>query len=354
MNLYKASSQWASRPDDQRFESLGQLQEAVSKRRAISSTRVVKASELKIYNPHDEDNVVKVSDGKSVMRTTHWSFGQLCSRAGAPAGYLRKLPAHLARPALAHGLKQLGDEDLRVLSLGEDEEDILQATTSPNYGRIWDCEVVDCVSKIVKYSDGKFFNPKEHGGKPSGLYASDHDVFMFMIDGGSRIDGGGERDQLHRGFFVWNSEVGSATMGISMFLFREVCGNHIVWGAQDIKELRIRHDSRGPNKFAENVTPTLLEYVNSSAKKTEESIRKAKQVMLPIEHSEIVEFGMTHGLTKAEVRRAIDFAKAEEGDCSNIWELVQGLTASARAIEWIDARLDLEKRAGALLTKFAN
>jgi hypothetical protein len=35
---------------------------------------------------------------------THWSFGQMCSLIGAPAGYLRQLPAPLAGINLQHGL----------------------------------------------------------------------------------------------------------------------------------------------------------------------------------------------------------------------------------------------------------
>jgi len=35
---------------------------------------------------------------------THWSFGQLASQVGAPAAYLRQLPAALAGINLQYGL----------------------------------------------------------------------------------------------------------------------------------------------------------------------------------------------------------------------------------------------------------
>ena len=53
--------------------------------------------------------------------------------------------------------------------------------------------------------------------------------------------------------------------------------------------------------------------------------------------------------TRGEVNEAVAKAKVEEGQCATLWDLVQGLTASAREYEWIDARMNLETRAGELL-----
>lgn len=63
----------------------------------------------------------------------------------------------------------------------------------------------------------------------------------------------------------------------------------------------------------------------------------------------------SHGkFTKPEVRNAIAFAKAEEGDCKTLWDLVQGFTAYARGYDYVDARVDLEARAGKLLNIVAD
>ena len=48
------------------------------------------------------------------------------------------------------------------------------------------------MTRMVDMSGGALFNPREWGGKPGGLYASDSDCFLFFIDGGSLVDGGGE------------------------------------------------------------------------------------------------------------------------------------------------------------------
>jgi hypothetical protein len=63
----------------------------------------------------------------------------------------------------------------------------------------------------------------------------------FMVDDDRRIfetlPGGG----LSRGFFISNSEVGDASFSLTTFLYQYVCGNHMVWGAQGVKNIRIPH-----------------------------------------------------------------------------------------------------------------
>ena len=46
---------------------------------------------------------------------------------------------------------------------------------------------------------------------------------------------------LFRGFILRNSDVGAAALSLDMFLFRAVCGNHIIWGFQHVAGFRRRH-----------------------------------------------------------------------------------------------------------------
>ena len=54
------------------------------------------------------------------------------------------------------------------------------------------------------------------------LYASDRDVFLFLVDDTHPIEAGrlpnGDPDLYFRGFYCWNSEVGSKTLGIASLL----------------------------------------------------------------------------------------------------------------------------------------
>lgn len=354
-NLYDAHNQWRSRPADQRFETLAGLRDSVHGRRIRSRSMDIEATKVRVGT--DAAGRLLVNSGLTPSEPTHWSFGQLCAASrinsvAAPSNYMRALPTELAVQCLNEGL-QHGDRESHKFMLVAPEDDgpsTLQAVTSTTYGRIWDAEVVDAVVRIVERTNGKFFNPKDWSGKPSGLYASDHDVFAFMIDGGSIVDGG-DRAQLNRGFIVWNSETGAKTFGLTTFLFNIVCGNHIIWGAKDINRLIIRHTTGGPSRFDTEATPSLKAYVEASAKPIEDVVRKAQSYLLPTGSDDAIPMFVTdHGkFSRSEIREAINFAKAEEGECRTLWQLTQGFTAYARSFDYIDSRVDLETRAGKLL-----
>lgn len=351
-----ASNQWATRPADQRFETLAELGAAVGARRMRSRGVDVDLPRIEV---RAEGGGLVVNSAISPSVPSHWSFGQLAGLLGAPASYLRKLPMQLAADCLNDGVRRMPRESVKFMTVAADDGlGTLQAVTSPTYGRIWDADCVAAVGRIVERSGGRFFNPKAYDLRsgqirPSGLYASDRDVFMFMIDGGSRLEVG-PRAKLNRGFFVQNSEVGSKTFTLTTFLFNEVCGNHIVWGAQNINQLVIRHTKGGPMRFDGEAMPTLMQYVQSSAAPEETAIRKAQEYLLPadakgIDAEALEKLVAPFKFTRSELREAIDVARREEGECRTLWNLVQGLTAYARGFEFLDARTELEGRAGKLL-----
>src|SRR5271166_777301 len=71
---------------------------------------------------------------------THWSFGQLASQVGAPATYLRQLPAALAGINLQYGLTSHRAEQIKTLETDNGRVE-LRAVTGPDYGRIYDHEL---------------------------------------------------------------------------------------------------------------------------------------------------------------------------------------------------------------------
>lgn len=363
--ITEANEQWRTRPADQRYETLTSLRDAVVARRERTRAFDVDLSDLRAK---ETDGGLVFNSGITPSMPSHWAFGQLSSIVGAPASYLRRLPTELAARCINTSLDQYRHdrEELKVMTVEGDSIDTMQAVTSRTYGRIWDADVVAAVERIVDKSGGRFFNPKDWSGKASGLYASDHDVFCFMIDGGSIVDGGGERDRLNRGFFVWNSETGARTFGLMTFLFRVVCGNHLVWDAQDVSKMIVRHSSGGPARFDRDAMPALMSYVNASAKPAEDAIAKAKGIRLidlvnvpgltvASETGRLGDewqkaFAAKYDFRRAQVRDAVQFARAEEGRCESLWDLINGFTASARSIEYADARIELESRAGKLMS----
>ncbi len=360
MNLYTAHNQWARRPDDERFQTLAELRTAVHSRRQISREATHFIGDLEAVNVNGE---LLIGNGHK-MKPTNWAWNQLCGQVKAPASFIASLTPDTACACINESIanKQVADR-MKIMRLEHEDGSILQAITSTTYGRIWDADVVDAVSTMVELTGNRWYNPKAYAdGKwgaepvPSGLYASDRDVFIFMIDGGSMFDVG-PRAQLNRGFMVSNSEVGKAALSLTTFLFNTVCGNHIIWGASDVKELRIVHSSGGPSRYVNEALPTLVDYTRRDPELG--AIKRAQSLRLlalpGIGHHDRLDddwskdFAKARGFTRAEVREAFEHARTEDGKCDTLWDLVQGFTATAREIPHIDVRVALEKRAGALL-----
>ncbi len=138
----------------------------------------------------------------------------------------------------------------------------LRAVTGPDYGRIHDHELVEAVMRIAGDGTGDTrwkvpgvldwgtmrHNPDvDVTAETTTLYASDRDVFLFLCDDLNPIEAGrlpsGEPDLYFRGFYCWNSEVGSRTLGIASFYLRAVCQNRNLWGTESFEEITIRHSA---------------------------------------------------------------------------------------------------------------
>jgi hypothetical protein len=372
MNLTTAHNQWAKRPADQRFKTLDELEAAVLNRRTFAKTCNLDIGDMTIKEVAGRDGKPTLAFNGMVMpaEPSHWSFGQVCRAVKAPAEYIRTRPLDIAVRCLNSSIAENGNNPVKLMTLTDPDGKLntLQAVTGTRYGRVWDADVVGAVKRIVQKTGGRFYNPKAYAAgkfgaepEPSGLYASDHDVFAFLIDGGSDFDAG-PRAQLNRGFIVWNSEVGSRSLGIQTFLFNRCCGNHIIWDATEVNTLLIRHSSGAPSRFDSEAIPHLLTYINASAKPVEDMVKAANRIkvvdLLPAAAQVAkttdeafpkvftVRFG---DFNRGEVATAVATAIREEGKCETLWDMVQGFTASARSYEWVDARLDLEARAGKLL-----
>ena len=113
----RVSSEWFSRRDDERILSLGDLASAVRGRSERSRTRVVETALIHVEaNRNDPERLALILPGADAPVTpTHWSFGQLASQVGAPAAYLRQLPAPLAAINLQYGLTSHRAEQIKTL-----------------------------------------------------------------------------------------------------------------------------------------------------------------------------------------------------------------------------------------------
>ncbi len=359
-NLMIASNQWASRPDDQRFTSLSALNEHCQALRMRSASRVVSSRRLEAQPIGDDHKGLVVVDPRGTQHAaTHWAFGQLANRAGAPAAYLRDLPAELAADCVNYGLRYHRDvEDLGILTTEANGSPAqLRAVTGPNYGRIWNATLTQAL--VARFGDGvtgDFKIPGEFSQdvaitkRNTTLYASDRDMFVFLADEKRRISVPGRRagrnGDFARGFIVWNSEVGDTTLGFAMFLFDYVCCNRIIWGAQDYQELRIRHTAAAPDRWLEEIQPTIQSYAEASDVGIVDRIAAAQRARV----ESVDDFLKNRRFTRTQITNVkAAFLADEQRPMESVFDVVTGVTAYARAIPYQDQRVQLEREAGKLL-----
>lgn len=368
----RVSSEWFSRPDDERFLSLTELYDAVKGRADRATARTVESRAVRVEASRDnaERLALIVPGQEEPISPTYWSFGQLCSLVCAPATYMRQLPAPLAGINLQHGLLSHRAELVKTYEADEGRIE-LRAVTGPDYGRIFDHELIAAVMKIAGNGVGDTMwkvpgildwatmthNPFVDITKDTTtLYASDRDVFVFLVDDTHPIEAGrlpnGEPDLYFRGFYCWNSEVGSKTLGIASFYLRAVCMNRNLWGVENFEEITIRHSKFAAQRFAHEAAPALSSFANSSPAPFVAGIKAARERIVARTDEDRESFLRRRGFSKAETGKIIETVLQEEGrPPESIFDFVQGMTAHARTKAHQDSRLELEAKAKVLLER---
>jgi hypothetical protein len=370
----RVSSEWFSRPDDERYLSLTDLHDAVRRRADRAQARTVESRSVRVQATRDnaERLALLVPGRDEPVSPTHWSFGQLCGLVGAPSSYLRQLPASLAGINLQHGLLSHRAELVKTLE-ADDGRVELRAVTGPDYGRIWDHELVAAVMKIAGNGTGDTrwkvpgvldWNTMTHNPfvditeDTTTLYASDRDVFLFLVDDTHPIEAGrlpdGSPDLYFRGFYCWNSEVGSKTLGIASFYLRAVCMNRNLWGVENFEEITIRHSKFAAQRFAHEAAPALTRFADSSPAPFIAGIKAARDRIVARNDEDRDSFLRKRGFSKSETTKIIETVLHEEGrPPESAFDFVQGISALARGKPHQDARLELEGKAKRLLERAA-
>ena len=370
MELMRASHQYYTRPDDERYKSLEDMQAvALEQRRLSQSIKVPSSVSLTVgVDSMEEELFVEDSAGNGCFTLNNWSFGQLCSRVKAPADYLIGLDdPELVAECLNRGLMSRRKSDAERKTKGLQIfhcEGTLRALTSRVYSRIYDTDILKHLIPLREEgwkTPPAWGSPDEPGSwqatkkdvcnfslvnegdwiRPSGLYRGDRDMFVFMVNDGSRIDDGTD-EGLGRGFFVSNSEVGAASFSFMDFLYRYVCGNHIVWGAQNVQEVRLRHvGGDTPEKAFDALQATLIEYADMSAEHDELLIKRAKKFILGDSKEEVLEFLFTKHLTSKKLAEE-SYNLCEEFEPAlnprSAWGVIQGITRASQEESFANKR----------------
>lgn len=385
-NMMDASAQWRMRPDDERYLTLDDLFSATDARRWRSQ----EANQFPLANYHvsvveggDLDGslyIATLNDDKPAL-FTNWSFNQFNRRVRGPdIEWLRRMPGKVSADALNASLVNAPETDdggsegksaLTKLYYAQPTEEEpggwVRAITSPTYGRVYDSQVVKAVMDINL--DGRWVVPGKIAGQGMNdameavttqnttLYASDRDVWVFLVDEQHPVEVDGEL--FFRGFITSNSEVGRARFMLRTFLFQAVCCNRCIWGVSEVKELSFRHTSQAPSRFIEEAQPRLLEFSEANTKGIEAGIHRAKAITVADDKPNAVRWLERHGFSQHDSYVMGELAEQAQdigssGDPTNLWNLTCGGTAYAREIAFTDERVAFEVKIGGLLDTYAS
>jgi len=356
VTAYSAHREWASRPPDERYASVHALYEAARVRRSRLEEHTIETGEFR--TEADGDALTLRESSSRTAPLTHWSFGQLATIAGAPPNYLRSLPATIASNAINHGLQRIRREQ-HQLFVEPTAPWTVHAITSPRYARVHHDELASRVLDLMAvhpawhlplgYKDGQY--GAEH--VPSGAYLGDRDMFLFLVDGNRDLDDPTDHTHagLFRGFILRNSDVGAAALTLDLFLFRMVCGNHIIWGFQHVAGFRRRHvgasiqdawtsslnDVRGALDADTAAERTLL------LRSTTQELGETRDAVVDTAVQRL-------DLSQKQAAEAYTLAEQHETNPRSVWGYVQGLTRLSQRTPWQDGRFALDRAASRLLT----
>jgi hypothetical protein len=337
--------------------------------------------------PTQGDDLELISSTGNKATMGHFAFGQLCSLTHIPANYIRSLPAELAAKNVNHGLSQIESKDMQLL-LNANGHLHCRAVTTDLYTRLWNCDIVQRMLPLEKMgwknppARATNFNGTSLGKDtriataadtmecslvrvgeqiaPSGLYASDKDMFLFLVNSKNPVEvpgANGQGGRFYRGFILENSEVGDRAFKLTTFLFNTICGNHIIWDARDVESVRIIHKGDDVDGRAwRGIEMELTKYAEGSNGEDSQIIKRAMTTLIGKTKEDVVSalFKSRLGLSQSEIESAYDAAEEhpeDRGNClpTSVWGMTQGFTRISQDTQFADARTRIDKLAGKVM-----
>jgi hypothetical protein len=338
--LTRASQQLFTRSPDEYFDSLPALQVYC---RALKDAGSEVKEKSTVFKPVLTDGQVKLQvNGHPPMGLNDWSFTQVCMMAGVAKETVNRLSGPTAGQVLIETLGQRVNDETEWQALFVNDTTV-RSVNGSRYQRLW---TADVVMMLLEYATD-FTLPQKGFNGATGLYAGDQDVFCFMIDptGWVEIEG----QAFAPGFFVWNSEVGKRTVGISTFWFQAVCANHIVWDATETVEFVRRHTG-DVGESLNQIRRILQELVQKRDERKDgfaKTIARAMNTIYGHDKDEVLELLGKAGFAKTLAEKALQIA-GQTGRFT-IWSIVDALTQLAREQTFAGSRVELDTKAASLL-----
>ena len=337
MNLTRASKELFRRTPDECFPALDIL---------VQYCRWQKDESQEVWQPPKEigtraiglDRLMLSGGDGQTYQMNDWSFSQLCRLAGVSKETVNRLSPDTAAHVFAETLPR-GNKPLQLFTQGES----LRSIHAASYTRLNNSDVLSVVQEFAT----DFQPPPKGVNGGTGLYGGEQDMFCFLIDptGWTEINGA----SFAPGFFIWNSEVGSRSVGVETFWYQSVCQNHIVWDAVEIIEFTRKHTANVHDALnnIRQIIEALVAKRDARRDRFAEVIKTAMQTELGTEAEEVQKVLSQNGITRTLAKEAISIAQTQGR--LTIFSMVDALTRIAGKIVNAGERVDVDQKAGRLL-----
>lgn len=385
--LMQANSNWSSRPSDQRYQSFDDMMTVMEQRKHESKEFNMNPSNVSFIA---EDNSLKLlSKNGNTASLTNYAFQTLCTRLGVPYGLLaEKLKASTVAAVLNDRHSGLTENTRVLFQTAQNGERTIRAFSTESYSRVMDADLLAIYKPLLDngwYQPIAFQNGEpdsavftataddvgKYGGNggvqvkvgdkvvPSGLYSSDRDMFMMLINKGNNEDDGFGRP-LFNGIMVSHSEVYNRTFNQLNFAMDGVCLNNICWGVKNINEVNMRHVGNANMRImaaARETVQNLLRSTTVNFQVLRDTIKKARAMSLGRYEEDIIndiyKLKIDPVVTKNVLQRSLDLAEEfrdMNGNPHSVYGLFDGMTRLSQTFKYVEDREALDMAAGKILS----
>lgn len=363
--LTEASAELVNRPSDEHFGSQVEILEAAKAARAAGRELATSTRQLIVASDSGCGGTgggfrLQIGSDVPALKLSNYSASQLCRLAGAPPSLVfERLKPETARRVLNESIHRLEPAD--VLALWQDNgTPILRAITSTGYRRVWDADLLEEVDRWLIPAGFEPARPTKNtneqrdnimGNNKPALFRGDRDSFCFYMTPDRSQIGPGDRQQ-RRGVFIYNSEVGARSFGLTRFLFDDVCANFLVWGAAAVRKIRMVHRGRTGRDIMRRFREELRELQPEVMAAELAMLNRAAETMFahPSHLEKGVEKIRRFGVSKAVAEEVVNARRWAEndgaGDVDSHLRWAYGLSSLAKQERNADSMVALATVAG--------
>jgi len=284
------------------------------------------------------------------------AFSQLCERAGAPAGYIKKLPGHIQMACVNHGIQAFAKQNGNTLRLAGGEA---RALLSDRYAALDNHMVIEVLERTLRAAG--MLDDVRVRSISTGPTAS-----MRLTLPGEGIVVANPRkvgDIIETGLDMLNGEIGNRSVLLSPSTYRLICLNGMrAWNREWATRLNHVGDAQRLVEAFQDAVPTAL----AASRGMRDQMAKAVDILVD---DILAEFDglRAFGLSAAETRDVARDVMAERSlalpEDTNGWgdvmaqvrdisayDVLNGVTHVAQS-KGTDRRLEMEEAAGHYLDR---